>query len=168
MFKVALIFSSGLCLALAVLGCGKKDGEAGGEGGGGSCGPAKVVADGKAWEVKKGLAVYDPKYKATLVYGFNYDSASCESAIKGMFQHPEGGESIRMVDSSPDAVGFGAHTQMGGEVNVELQGKAEKAGDKIAACVKEIKFKPAVGPYKDKEVTMSGKFEAEFCGEMKR
>lgn len=104
-----------LALFTAFCACNKKDGKDGdGEGGDKDCGPAEVIADGKPFEIKKTLAVYEPKAKVTMVYGFNYDSAKCESAISGMFQHPEGGVSFRMSDSSTDAVGIGAHTQMGG------------------------------------------------------
>jgi len=166
---------AGLALALlAFSGCSKKD-ESGGEGaagdskqGGDACGAASVVADGKEIEVKKSLVVFEPKYKVTLLYGMNHTEATCDNAISGRFQVPKGGLSFRLSDSSTDAVGFASYTHMGGDVNVTVNKKGEKPGDKVELCIAKVTFKPNNGAYKDKEVTIGGKFVGEFCGEMKQ
>lgn len=164
----AMIALAGLGLIAMVVGCGKKNDGTGGESldEESACGPASVVGGGKTVEVKKALVVWEPKYKVTILYGFNHTEATCENALKGSFSVPDGSISFRVSDSSTDTVGVSSYTHMGSDVKVSLRKKVGKVGDTAELCLDKVTFTPIAGHFKEQEVTMSGKFVGEYCGEL--
>jgi hypothetical protein len=100
---------------------------------------------------------------------FNHAKVTCEQVLSKSGRSVEDGE----IDVRANAgkglmskgIGFDAHSQLG--IEVALMGAApSKPGDKVMLCAPETTFKPTVGEFKDKSVTVSGAFIGTWCGEM--
>ena len=99
------------------------------------------------------------------LYVFNTPARTCEDVKKGMWQPAEGEQHITLSNGGRfSGVSFDANTQMGKGVATSLATKPAKEGDPIAMCA-SAKYKLMVGPDKDKELVVDGKFEGKFCGE---
>jgi len=137
-----------------------------------SCASLKVIVDGdQLTGLVYGLAI-------TQVYGgerservqvFNHAKVTCEQVLSKSGRAVEDDEIDVRANAGKSlmtkGIGFDAHSQLG--VEVALMGPAPaKPGDTVTLCAPETTFKPNVGEFKGKSVTVSGTFFGTWCGEM--
>ncbi|MCC6621855.1 MAG: hypothetical protein IT385_11405 [Deltaproteobacteria bacterium] len=136
------------------------------------CGPLEVTVDGKpVTGLTHGYAITHKRAGELTqqVEVFNHE-AKCEELVSRKGRSvPDGEQAVRAFTGGSGMMGQGvgieSHTQMG--VDVALMGEAPKnPGDKVALCVSDASFKPAIGDYKDKAVVVKGKLEGTYCGVM--
>lgn len=139
------------------------------EGGGGGCGAPTVTVDGEVVSgLAHGYAVARPRGADTLLEVAVFDrEVRCEDLLRPSREPADGEVSVRAFMGGGGAFGHGVgvdvHTQIG--VDVDLASVEPRApGDRVALCVAEATFTPSVGRFKDRAVTMSGRFEGTFCG----
>lgn len=137
-----------------------------------TCAPLKVLVDGEqVTGLVHGLAITQVQggERSEQVQVFNHAKVTCEQVLSKSGRMVEDGE----IDVRANAgkglmskgIGFDAHSQLG--VEVALMGAApSKPGDQVTLCAPETTFKPTVGEFKGKSVTVSGTFMGTWCGEM--
>jgi len=153
----------GVSLASIPAACGGKKTE---------CGPLEVTVDGKPLTgLTHGYAITHKRGDELTqqVELFNHEATCDELTSRKGRNVPDGEQAIRAFTGGKGTFGRGvgieSHTQMG--LDVDLMGEPPKSpGDKVALCVSDASFKPAIGDYKDKAVTVKGKLEGTYCGVM--
>ena len=159
--------------SLLMLACGSKgDGGAGGGGDAASCPAFELKVDGQAVTgFTDKLAFTHKRHDERIhqVQWFNH-AATCAdvTSMKGRVI-PEGEIDIAAMAGGNGAFGKGvimsSHSQLG--VDVALVGAAPaKEGDKVQLCVPETTFKPKMGQYADKSISIKGLMEGSWCGFM--
>ena len=138
------------------------------------CKPLTVTVDGAPVTVflPTGLARMDKMggespYEVEI---FNHAKITCEQWTNKKGRVVEPGEiGVRALAGGSGMMGKGvgieSHMQFGGDVSV-VGAPPKAVGDKVTLCASEITFKPQVGAYKDKKVTIQGLFEGSYCGVM--
>ncbi|MDQ3369684.1 MAG: hypothetical protein M3680_30040 [Myxococcota bacterium] len=169
MHKLSLLVVPALLLVVASSsGCGSKQAQTAE-----SCGPVAVTVDGKPLDaMPKGFArtTIMGDSRTLEVEVFNHDQTTCEEMISRKGRNvPEGELSVRAFAGGSGMMGKGvgieSHTQAGGDVSI-VGDKPKAAGDVVSICVGNVSFKPRVGAYKDKQVTVKGLFTGTYCGEL--
>ncbi len=162
--------SAFLCCILLTGACGTKRENASG---GGSCARLAVTVDGTVHPaLPHGLARISKMTNSSTieVEMFNHDKATCDEMTSKKGRNIHDGEiSVRAFTGGSGMMGTGvgieAHTQAGG--NVRLVGdKPTAVGDIVKICVDNASFVPAIGSFKNKQVTVTGLFEGKYCGEL--
>lgn len=138
------------------------------------CTPLTVTVDGAPLTglVPTGLARMDKMGGETPyeVEIFNHAKITCEQWTNKNGRVVEPGElGVRALAGGSGMMGKGvgieSHMQFGGDVSL-VGAKPKAVGDKVTLCASEITFTPRIGDYKDKKVTIAGRFEGTYCGEM--
>jgi hypothetical protein len=102
------------------------------------------------------------------IHVFDRPGATCAQLLdRSPRAVPAGEIGVRaFAGATGRGVAIGGWTKTGG--NVALDSEApRRAGDTVTLCVRDaFTFKPGIGPYTDKRVTVRGTFTGTYCGEL--
>ncbi len=136
--------------------------------------PGTVTVEGQPISLPYGLAVKENPSSmgkgGYLIYLFNHNQTSCEQVRATSRTVPQGEISARVYadrGGSWSVVGIEYHSQLG--VKVQIVKEPASIGDEVVLFVpSKISFVPMVGKYKNKNVTIFGRFTGKYCGERQR
>jgi hypothetical protein len=146
-----LIMAGAMCVLFQA--CAKEKGSGG------------FAVDGKSIDLPYGYCVkQNDSYRVMFL---NHNKVT-DAEMKNLFRETPADEvSISIIaDKDPIASSILAdnYRQLGIKISVDSEPK--KPGDTIVVSVPEqASFKPAMGKFKDKQITVAGTFKARYCGE---
>ena len=151
MRKIFLLFLAAVTMSI---GCSK-----------GSNSSGSITVDGDKIDLPYTYCIkHNGAYRLVLL---NHNKVT-EQEIRNIFREATENElSITLLaDSDPMTSSIIAdnYRQLG--IKMKIDSEPKKTGDVIAITVPEVvKFKPAMGKFTDKEITVSGTFSAKYAGE---
>jgi hypothetical protein len=163
---VSTLLLAGACSKEGGQGAQASSAEGGGAGAGG-CPALKITVDGQPLDgMTRGLAytMVSGSYRTEMVDLFNKDEVKCAEVMAPSRSPLDGEVMARAFGGPAQGLGLDAYTHIAAKAT-DVTAKAGKVGDKMTICVKETSFTPNAGRFEGENVTVSGAFTGEYCGE---